>query len=41
MNRKTKQKGDLYLRANIVLPNVDEMDEELVEMMKEKLATAK
>ncbi len=41
MNRKTKQKGDLYLRANIVLPNVDEMDEDLVEMMKEKLATAK
>lgn len=40
MNRKTKQKGDLYLRANIVLPNVDTLDEELVEMMKEKLATA-
>lgn len=37
MNRKTKQKGDLYLRANIVLPNVDEMDEELVAVMKEKL----
>jgi len=41
MNRKTKQKGDLYLRANIVLPNVDEMDEELVSMMKDKLAPAK
>ena len=37
MNRKTKQKGDLYLRANIVLPNVDELDEDLVELMKEKL----
>ena len=40
MNRKTKVKGDLYLKANIVLPNVDDMDEELVTMMKEKLATA-
>jgi len=37
MNRKTKQKGDLYLRANIVLPEVDALDEELVEMMQEKL----
>ncbi len=37
MNRKTKVKGDLYLRANIVLPNVDELDEDLVELMKEKL----
>ncbi len=37
MNRKTKQKGDLYLVANIVLPNVDELDEELVETMKDKL----
>ncbi|MEN8147790.1 MAG: DnaJ C-terminal domain-containing protein [Campylobacterota bacterium] len=40
MNRKTKQKGDLYLRANIVLPQVEDMDEELVTIMKEKLATA-
>ena len=40
MNRKTKQKGDLYLIANIVLPQVEDMDEELVTMMKEKLATA-
>ncbi|WP_304546460.1 DnaJ C-terminal domain-containing protein [Sulfurimonas microaerophilic] len=37
MNRKTKQRGALYLKANIVLPNVDDLDEELVEMMKEKL----
>ncbi|MDQ7059646.1 MAG: DnaJ C-terminal domain-containing protein [Sulfurimonas sp.] len=37
MNRKTKTRGDLYLKANIVLPKVDELDEELVEMMKEKL----
>ena len=37
MNRKTKVRGNLYLKANIVLPNVDDLDEELVEMMKEKL----
>ncbi|MDB2562516.1 DnaJ domain-containing protein [Sulfurimonas sp.] len=37
MNRKTKTRGDLYLKANIVLPKVDDLDEDLVEMMKEKL----
>jgi len=37
MNRKTKQRGDLYLKANIVLPKVEELDEDLVTMMKEKL----
>ncbi len=37
MNRKTKVRGDLYLRANIVLPKVDDLDEDLVQMMKEKL----
>jgi len=37
MNRKTKQRGDLYLKANIVLPNVENIDSELVEIMKEKL----
>jgi curved DNA-binding protein len=37
MNRKTKERGDLYLTANIVLPPVDSLDSELVEMMKEKL----
>ena len=37
MNRKTKTRGNLYLKANIVLPNVDALDEELVELMKEKL----
>ncbi|MEA3370457.1 MAG: J domain-containing protein [Campylobacterota bacterium] len=37
MNRKTKVRGNLYLKANIVLPNVDELDEDLVKMMKEKL----
>jgi len=37
MNRKTKVRGNLYLEANIVLPNVDDLDEDLVELMKEKL----
>jgi curved DNA-binding protein len=37
MNRKTKVRGDLYLKANIILPNVDDLDEDLVNLMKEKL----
>jgi len=37
MNRKTKVRGNLYLEANIVLPKVDDLDADLVEMMKEKL----
>ena len=37
MNRKTKVRGNLYLEANIVLPKVDDLDAELVEVMKEKL----
>lgn len=37
MNRKTKQRGNLYLKANIVLPSVDELDEELVQVLQEKL----
>jgi curved DNA-binding protein len=37
MNRKTKTRGNLYLKANIVLPNVDDLDSDLVEIMKEKL----
>ncbi|WP_294962728.1 DnaJ C-terminal domain-containing protein [Sulfurimonas sp.] len=37
MNRKTKVRGNLYLEANIVLPKVDDLDEDLVEVMKEKL----
>jgi curved DNA-binding protein len=40
MNRKTKVRGDLYLKANIVLPQVDEIDEKLADMMKEKLPSA-
>ena len=36
-DRKTALTGNLYLTANIVLPNVDEMDEELKTMLKERL----
>ena len=37
MNRKTKQRGDLYLKANIINPKVNDLDDDLVELMKEKL----
>ncbi len=37
INRKTAQRGDLYLKANIVLPKVEELDDELVKVMEEKL----
>jgi len=37
MNRKTNVRGDLYLKANIVLPKVEDLDEDLVLLMKEKL----
>lgn len=37
MNRKTKVRGDLYLTANIVLPKIEDLDESLVELLKEKL----
>lgn len=37
MNRKTKVRGDLYLEANIVLPKIEDLDEDLIKVMKEKL----
>ncbi len=37
LNGKTKVKGNLYLKANIILPNVDELDEDLVTLMEDKL----
>lgn len=37
LNRKLGTKGDLYLKANIVLPKVEELDEKLVTLLKEKL----
>ena len=35
--RKAGIKGDLYLKANIVLPKIEDLDEELVEMLESKL----
>jgi len=37
MNRKTKIRGDLYLKSNIILPNVDDLDKDLVKLMQDKL----
>jgi len=37
VDRKTSLVGNLYLEANIVLPNVDELDDELKVMLEEKL----
>lgn len=37
INRQSGARGDLYLKANIVLPSVDSIDTELVEQMKKTL----
>ncbi len=37
MDRKTQVKGDLYLKANIILPQLEELDSELKELMETKL----
>lgn len=37
MNRQTNVRGDLYLKANIVLPSVESLTPELVEQMKKNL----
>ncbi|WP_345993625.1 J domain-containing protein [Sulfurimonas sp. HSL-1716] len=37
LNRKTNIRGDLYLKANIVLPPVESLSKELIDVMKEKL----
>lgn len=37
MNRSTNVRGDLYLKANIVLPSVDKIDPALAEQMKKSL----
>ncbi len=41
INRKTSLYGNLYLIANIILPKVEELDEELKKMLEEKLPSAK
>jgi len=37
LNRKTKQKGTLYLKANIILPKIDDLDEEFVATLEAQL----
>ena len=37
LDRKSKNMGDLYLKLIVKLPKIDELDEDLVELMKEKL----
>lgn len=37
MNRKAGTKGDLYLKANIINPNIEDLDEDLVKLMEDKL----
>lgn len=37
VDRKSQIKGDLYLKANIILPSVASLDSDLVELMQEKL----
>ncbi len=38
INRKTKEKGDLYLKANVLIPSVNSLDSELARIMEEKLS---
>lgn len=37
LNRKTGIKGDLYLKANIVLPKIEDLDDDLIKILEEKL----
>ena len=37
LNRKTKQRGFLYLKANIILPKLEDLDNDLVDTLKDKL----
>jgi len=36
-NPKTKMKGDLYLIANIIIPKVEELPNDLAKILEEKL----
>jgi curved DNA-binding protein len=36
-NRKTKERGSLYLKANIILPKLESLDDDLVKLLEEKL----
>lgn len=37
LNKNSSTKGDLYLKANIILPKLEDLDDDLVTMMEEKL----
>lgn len=37
LNKKTNQKGDLYLKANIILPKIEDLDPKFVQMLEENL----
>lgn len=37
LNRKTKIYGDMYLRADVILPDISKLDEESIKILKEKL----
>lgn len=37
MNRKTKLKGDLYLKASVIIPTAESLDPQLAKIMEEKL----
>lgn len=37
LNRKTGVKGDLYLKANIVLPKIEDLDSDFVDILQERL----
>jgi len=37
LNRKTKERGALYLKANIILPALESLDDDLVKILEEKL----
>lgn len=37
LNRKAGVRGDLYLKANIILPKLEDLDEDLVKILEEKL----
>jgi len=40
VDRKTSLKGNLYLTANIVLPNIDDLDDDFKQILEEKLPDA-
>mgnify|MGYP000553581182 FL=1 len=37
LNRKTKQRGTLYLKANIILPKIEDLDDEFLETLESQL----